>query len=125
MSVREKLLEALSKPDPTEDYNLGDPDYFDPWQDVISNIHGSYAGFCDVYFIEALKAIRDRTTGDFMTKRGDTAELILYIIAGHGLTDYGTSPRYPWPEHEIEDLWDALIEKWANYSDLMWSRNDD
>lgn len=124
-SIREKVLEALRKPDPAEYYNLGDPDYFDPWEDVISNIHGAYAGFCDVYFIEALKAIRDRTTHDFMIMRGDVAELILYIISGHGLTEYGTSPRYAWPLEEIEDLWDALIEKWETYSNLMWGRNYD
>lgn len=119
-SVREKLLEALSKPNPTEDYNLGDPDYFDPWQDVISNIFGSYAGFCDVYFIETLKSIRDKTTSDLLEYRGKVAELILYIIAGHGLTDYGTSPRYPWPAHDIEDLWGTLIEKWEAYSEVAW-----
>lgn len=121
MSVREKLLEALSKPDPASEYDIGNPDYFDPWEDIISNIYGSYSSKSDDMFIIMLEAVRDRTQFEMIEKHGFSAELILYIFAGHGLTEYGGSPRSAWPDDSISDLWDGLIEKWKIYSKVAWS----
>lgn len=118
-TIREQLEAALEKPLPESDC-IGDIDRFDPWEDVIQGIYGSYSSECDDLMIEALKAVRDKATFEFMAGRGFAAEFALYILAGHRLTDYGTSPRGGWPEPSITDLWQPLIDKWEAYAKVSW-----
>lgn len=118
---REELIEALDKPLPTNADDLGDDEFFDPWQDIIKGIHGSYASECDELMIETLEAVRDGTTFDLIEKRGFVVEFMLYVLSGHQLTDYGTSPRGAWPTHR--DLWQPLIDKWTGYSKVHWSED--
>ncbi len=118
---REKLLAALSKPTSDPDaLGIMHSEVFNPWDDVIQGISGGYSSECDDLMIEALEAVRDRRTFDFITARGFSGEFALYVLAGHGLTDYGTSPRGGWPYHLIEDLWQPLIDKWKAYRDTDW-----
>lgn len=93
---------------------------FWPWGEAIRGVDGSYAFFCDNLAIEALKAARDRTTFEFVDKHGDAGELMLYILSANDLTDYDISPRGCWPNREIEDLWQPLIDKWEEYARAMW-----
>lgn len=118
MIDRKSLSKALSKPLP--DCNGISIEEFDPWSDVIKGIYGGYSSMSDDLMIEALEATRDKRTFDFIDRRGFAGELALYILAGHGLTDYGTSPRGGWPNHEIKDLWQDLIDKWKAYAAIMW-----
>lgn len=118
-SLREKLTAALAKPLP-DDAEHVHTEVFDPWGDVIEGIHGSYAKESDDLIIDALKAVRDSKTFEFIAERGFLGEFALYVLSGHGLTDYGTSPRGGWPDLEIEDLWQPLIDKWEAYSAIYW-----
>lgn len=120
-STREKLLAALAKPLPSDKDGLGCSDVFDPWEDVISGIHGHYSKQSDEIMLGALRAVRDRTTLDFMKENGFASEFSLYVLSGHGLTNYGTSPRGGWPDEQIADLWQPLIEKWESFTKIAWS----
>ena len=116
---RQKLLDALAKPIRETDEYLSDEE-FDPWGDVIEGIFGGYNSACDDLMIAALKAVRDRETFNLIATHGLAGELALYILAGHGLTNYGTSPRGGWPDEQIADLWQALIDKWEAHSKITW-----
>ena len=118
-SINKKLSLALMKPLPAPDY-VGDEGTFDPWEDVIHGIAGCYSSESDELMIQTLKAVRDRTTFDLIEKHGFIVEFMLYVLAGHDLTEYGTSPRGAWPAPEAEDLWQELINKWESYSAIVW-----
>ena len=118
--TREALLAALEKPLPADAEGVHS-DVFDPWADVISGIFGSYASQSDDAMIAALKAVRDRKTFEFIDTHGFLGEFILYVLAGHYLTEYGTSPRSGWPRPELADVWDQLIEKWEAYAAIVWN----
>jgi len=124
MNIREKIEAALAKPLPDRGY-IGEEGRFDPWEDVIRGVYGGYSSGCDALMIAALEAVRDRKTFELIDQRGFAAEFILYLLAGHGLTDYGTSPRGGWPGHHIEDLWQPLIDKWKAYSAINWDTPED
>lgn len=123
MSIREKLQAELAKPVPKTSKDI-DSAFFDPWDEIIEGISGSYNSESDRLMIGALEAVRDRTTFKFIAKEGFAGEFMLYVLSGHGLTDYGTSPRGAWPEHEIADLWDELIEKWKAYAAVAYGEED-
>lgn len=117
-SLKEKLEVALGKPvDPDGFPSVED---FDPWEDVISGIHGSYAQESDLLFISALEAIRDGRTFEFIQERGFSGEFALYVLSGHGYTQYGTSPRGGWWDVGGVDVLNRLIEKWKEYERAMW-----
>jgi len=120
--LREKLEAALAKPQPDPDM-MGDIRCFDPWEDVIHGIYGNYNSECDDLMIAAMKSVRDKTTFEFIKDRGFVAEFALYVLAGHQLTDYGTSPRGGWPDFDIEDLWQPLIDKWEAHAKLNWGED--
>lgn len=119
MIVRDKVERALAKPLPGSAYDVG-PDVFMPWEDVIEGIFGSYASESDEVMIAALEAVRDKQTFEFIDQRGFLGEFVLYVLAGHGLTEYGTSPRGGWPAPEIEGMWQQLIDKWRDYARVVW-----
>lgn len=120
---RARLERALAKPLPVDSLSIS-TDNFDPWEDVIEGIHGSYAEASDELFIAALESVRDRKTFDFIDQRGFAGELALYVLSGHGLTEYGTSPRGGWARPEIEDLWQPLIDKWKAYARIVWGNDE-
>lgn len=117
--LRAKILAALAKPLPEASDALHSG-VFDPWGDVISGFYGNYASECDRLFIGAMEAARDTTTFSFVDREGFAAEMVLYILAGHGMLNYGTSPRGGWPDEEIADLWQPLIDKWRAYTEVVW-----
>lgn len=121
MDIRAKIEAALAKPLPDLD-SIVHSEVFDPWSDVIEGIYGSYAASSDILMIGALEAVRDSTTFDFIDKQGFLGEFALYILAGHDLTEYGTSPRGAWAEPKIKDLWQPLIDKWRAYYAIVWKR---
>lgn len=121
LSDPEQLRAALAKPTPKDEHDVADREFFDPWSDVITGIYGSYSSVSDQLMIECLEAVRDRKTFEFIESKGFVAEFMLYVLAGHGLTDYGTSPRGGWPNHDIRDLWQPLIDKWRAYYAAAWS----
>ncbi len=123
MTVRTKLEAALAKPLPRDEMDRG-IDTFDPWSDVIEGIFGNYSAESDDVMIDALKAVRDKQPFEFIDRRGFLGEFVLYVLAGHGLTEYGTSPRGAWPDFAIEDLWQPLIDKWEAYADIVWPSED-
>jgi hypothetical protein len=121
--TRERLAIALAKPLATADGISVDD--FDPWHDVIEGIHGSYASEADDLMVAAMEAVRDRETFAFIKARGFAGELMLYVLSGHGFLEYGTSPRGGWPDPDISDLWQPLIDKWAAHADIQWGgRNE-
>lgn len=119
MKLRERLLLSLEKRLPDSEYDGGE-DVFCPWQDIIQNIDGSYSSECDVLMIRALEAVRDRTTFKFIDEFGLAGDMALYILSGHGLTEYGTSPSGGWPDQSVADLWPKIIENWTKYADAHW-----
>lgn len=40
---RDRLLVVLSKEDSRSEYDLGVIDFFNPWDDIIQNVYGSYS----------------------------------------------------------------------------------
>lgn len=120
--LRKRLEAALAKPLP-EVGQIVHSEIFNPWEDVIDGIHGSYSSESDDLMLEALKAARDTQTFEFIGRKGFAAEFALYVLSGHGMLDYGTSPRGGWPDHEIADLWQPLIDKWEAYADIVWERS--
>jgi hypothetical protein len=122
--LRASLEAALAKPLP-ESAGLVHLEVFDPWEDVIEGIHGSYSSDSDELMIAALKAVRDKTTFEFIETRGFVAEFALYVLSGHGLTEYGGSPRGGWPDPEVADLWQPLIDKWEAYAVIAWGEGWD
>ena len=119
ITIREKIERALAKPiAPNGEVHVG---HFDPWCDVIEGVDGSYSSKSDELMIAALEAVRDKTTFAFIEDRGFVAEFSLYVLSGHGLTDYGTSPRGGFPDYEIRDLWQPLIDKWKAYAAAAWA----
>lgn len=120
MISREKLLLALAKPLADSPDDIQSAETFDPWSDVIEGIFGSYASQSDDLMIGALKAVRDGQTFEFIKAKGFAGEFVLYVLAGHGMTEYGTSPRSGWIEPSIADLWQPLIDKWEAYYREMW-----
>lgn len=117
--IRAKFEAALAKPLP-EDGQSVHTEVFDPWADIIEGIYGSYSSESDELMIDALKAVRDKAHSEFMGRWGFAGEFALYVLAGHGFTEYGTSPRYAWPEPQVADLWQALIDKWEAYAKIVW-----
>lgn len=79
-------MTALAKPAPTETYEAGTLECFDPWSDVIDGISGGYNAECDTLMIAALEAIRDKETLEFMEREGFAGEFMLYVLSGHDLT---------------------------------------
>lgn len=123
MKTRQRIEAALAKPLP-EDADFLCVDDFDPWRDVIEGIAGHYAAESDSLMIEALEAVRDGRTFEFIDEHGFAGEFILYVLSGHGLIEYGTSPRGGWPEPTVADLWQPLIDKWNAYASLVWPNED-
>ncbi len=119
---RADIEAALSKALPDTD-GIVHSEVFDPWADVISGIHGSYSSESDELMIAALEAVRDRKTFEFIDERGFVAEFALYVLSGQNLIEYGSSPRGGWPEHELEDHWQALIDKWKAYVEIVWNED--
>jgi hypothetical protein len=120
--TRDKIIAALSKP-LAPSPNMITCDHFDPWADVISGIHGSYAEDIDKLMIAAMEAVRDFRGFQFVDQHGLAGEFALYVLSGHGLTDYGTSPLYAWVDASIADLWQPLIEKWKAYAAVVWEQD--
>lgn len=117
---REDLEKALAKPLP-ESEDIVHTGVFSPWDDVIEGISGSYSEASDELMIDVMKAVRDRQTWEIIEAKGFAAEFALYVLAGHGLVNYGTSPRGAWPDEEIADLWQPLIDKWEAYRAIVWA----
>ena len=116
--LRSKLEAALAKPQAAE--GMVSLDDFNPWGDVIENIHGSYSSESDALFIQAICAIRDGATFDFIKTNGFAGEFALYVLSGHDFLDYGTSPRGGWWKHELDGLLQPLIDKWTEYACIQW-----
>lgn len=119
---REKLLAALALPLPTCQDEVGAEGYFNPWYDILTNIHGGYASESDDLMIEVMEAVRDGKTHDLIKEKGFIIEFMLYVLSGNELTDYGTSPRGAWPDQR--DLWQQLIDKWKCYRDIAWGEEE-
>lgn len=119
IDLRYMVVAALDKPDKTSDDDVG-CDKFDPWDDLLRGIHGGYSSESDALMIEALIAVRDRDTLQFMSDFGFAGEFALYVLSGFGYIDYGGSPRFGWPADEISDLWDGIISKWLSYYAATW-----
>jgi hypothetical protein len=128
-SIRARLEWALAKRLPEDDDDWGcvespyglQPEAFSPWGDVIQGIFGNYAEDADDLMIAALEAAQNGTQWAFTGKHGFAGEFALYVLAGHGLIDYGSSPRGGFPAHEVADLFPTLIEKWKAYKQIVWS----
>lgn len=116
---REKLQAALALPLPASIDDVGCEGFFDPWDSVIQNISGGYSSESDDLMIEVLEAVRDGKTFELIGQKGFVVEFMLYVLSGHGLTEYGISPRGAWPDQR--DLWQPLIDKWKAYREIAWS----
>ena len=119
-NLRQRIEAALAKPLPEENQSIH-AGVFNPWRDVIKYIHGGYAKASDDLMIAALEAVRDGKTFELIDSEGFAAEFMLYVLSGHGLTEYGTSPRGGWPDPDVKDLWQPLIDKWKAFSKIHWN----
>lgn len=117
---RENLQKALSKPTPKNDWEYGQSEFFDPWQDVFPNIDGGYAADCDVLMVSALECVLEHKPFEIIDSHGFAGEFALYVLSGHDLTEYGTSPRGAWPHPSVSDLFPSLIQKWKDCYKAKW-----
>lgn len=115
---RATLESALAKPLPNSQEDLGLEEFFNPWDDIVQGIYGSYSSESDRLMIATLEAVRDGKSFELIDKEGFIIEFMLYVLAGHGLTEYGSSPRGSWPDQR--DLWQPLIDKWKGYAAVAW-----
>lgn len=97
MITSEQLAAAIALPLPIFDIPFAYA-CFNPWSDIIKGIAGHYSTESDTVMIEVLEAVRDRRTYELIEDKGFAAEFLLYVLAGHGLIDYGSSPRGGHPE---------------------------
>lgn len=120
--TRAKIEALLAKPNIPADDSHSSGECFDPWEELFPNIYGFHNSEMDVLFIEGLKAVRDHRTFEYSKNPqfGLGAELVMYILAGHDLTEYGTSPRGGRAMQAIEDLWQPLIDRWIEYFEIYW-----
>lgn len=116
--LRKRLEDALAKPLAEQDCVSCDD--FDPWADVLQGIDGCYSLACDLLFVEALKAVRDNSTFDFIKTSGLAGEMALYVLSGHGYTECGVSPRGGWWNHTLDGLLKPLIDKWEAHCRIQW-----
>lgn len=117
---RESLSAALALPLPQHCDDLSYLEFFNPWDHVLQGIHGGYSKQSDDLLIETLEAVRDGKTFELMRQHGFAAEFMLYVLSGHGMTEYGTSPRGGWPAPGLLDLWQPLIDKLKAYREVAW-----
>lgn len=118
--VRKNLKAALRKQVPADmDEDMGG-ELFHPWEDLLPNVLGQYALSANTLMVELLEAIRDGRHDEVIEKHDTGAILGFSMLAGHGLTDYGSSPFSAWPAGEVVDLWEALIDKWKEYNQNVW-----
>ena len=119
--TREHLEHCLAMDDIRDSDDIGVAGLFDPWTYIIHDIYGSYSSESDDLMIECMEACMNHRNHELLQEHGFAAELCLYILAGHGLLEYGTSPRSGWPM--FKDLQPALIAKWKRYADAYWGRS--
>lgn len=117
--LRNQIETLLAKPNRPSHEMYSSGEFFEPWQELFPNIYGNYSSEMDVLFIEALKAVRDRQLREYQEKY-KAGELVMYILAGHELIDYGTSPRVGYANPVIADLWQTLIDRWIEYYEIAW-----
>lgn len=122
-SFRQRQVEAaeavrtlLALPMPSNRYDLGLEEFFNPWS-LFPLLYGSYSSEFDDCAIATLKDIHAR-----LHLRQDLAsEMIREMLCNIQLCDYGTSPRFPFPTPEFEKLLPTLIERWEEFSKVQWS----
>lgn len=115
-----RIIAAIAKPPLPDSDRAGDGQFFDPWEDVLDGIHGSYAQASDDLAIRVLEAVRDATTFELIQEVGFAAEFMLYVMSGHGMLEYGTSPRGAWPHPDLKESWQQLIDAWKKYREANW-----
>ena len=89
-------------------------DEFDPWS--LFPVYGSYSADFDQCAIDVLTEI---ATGK--KHRHDIgAEMFREMICVLEWCDYGSSPRYCFPDPWFKEILPALIEKWIGYYKASW-----
>lgn len=92
-------------------------DEFDPWS--LFPVYGSYCAGFDQCAIDVLTEI---ATGE--KRRHDLgAEMFREMICVLEWCEYGTSPRYCFPEPWFKEMLPALIEKWISYYRASWGED--
>ena len=124
---RAGIVAALRKPLPPDADHMGvighdDQNiYFDPWEDIVKGIHGHYSSASDEIVLAAMKAVQNKKPFEFIDQHGFAGEFVLYVLSGHNLLEYGSSPRGGWPAPHVSDLWQEIIEKWEAYCAVVWA----
>lgn len=119
---RKEFEKILNRPLPATRDDIAISDYFRPW-DLFPEIYGDYSAMSDILMILALHAVKNGTQFEFIRDNGFVAEFMLYVLVGHGLTEYGTSPRTAWPHPNLADLFPTLIQKWKDYYFVAWDED--
>lgn len=113
----ERLAIIMAKPVPEHEHNIGDEDYFDPWD--VFPVYGSYDGEFDQMAIMVLEDIQSMSH-----RRTDLAAYMFREMLCHiDLCDYGTSPSVCFPTQEFKALLPELIAKWRSYSLVNWGED--
>ncbi|WP_395175567.1 hypothetical protein [Roseibium alexandrii] len=111
----ERVAATLAKPDPADEAEIGDDEFFDPWE-LFPAVYGTYDNAFDDC---ALDVLRELEAGE--KNRDDLgAEMFREMLCTSRLCDYGTSPRTCFPTADFRPLLPELIRRWEAYRKLWW-----
>ena len=106
----------LAKPLPTEQWEEGCDEFFDPWN-LFHSVYGSYSSDFDDMAILVLSNLHQRN----FDGEGLAHHMFREMLCTAHLCDYGTSPRVCFPTTDFRPLLPALLEKWQRYRE-RWVR---
>jgi hypothetical protein len=114
-AAAERVRKALALPDPEHKDDIGDIDFFDPWE-LFPCLYGVYSGAFDACAIDVLCEIRDGARN-----RDDLgADMFREMLCTADLCEYGTSPRVCFPTQQFKVHLPELIQRWRGYAQLKW-----
>lgn len=92
----------------------GGGELFDPWS--MFPVYGVYSKDFDDCAIDVLNELQ---TGKKI-RRDLGAEMFREMLCNLSLCNYGSSPRFCFPEPPFKELLPELIKKWSEYSRKEW-----
>ena len=110
----EKLRQLMAFPDPSNEHEIGNAEFFDPWD--FFPLYGSYSSDFDQLAIDVLdELIEGKKVRDDLA-----AEMFREILCNLELCDYGTSPRVCFPTSQFASMIVELRDRWMKFSALSW-----
>jgi hypothetical protein len=120
LNAIDELRRQLEKPLPTENWQRGTGEVFDPWA-AFPCLYGSYSSDFDDMAILVLDNLLNKRWGPDHGE-GLAHQMFREMLCTAGLCDYGTSPRGCFPDHStvFPEMLPLLLEKWRSYRSIQW-----